>query len=156
MDNKVNIDSSKPPLRSEYFISKPYFKPFRDKGYIPKEPFTGPSFNGVHLLTKLGKNMKTKLFTPLQDAYHLRKEAIIVTIFDQLKNICQVEYSRHRPIPNNLNNIFACLTGMTSKTGKFPLKITLWILNNYYFGISYAELTLFVFFVLLDPYPLNS
>ena len=39
--------------------------------------------------------MKTKLVTPIQDAFYLRKRAIIETIFDQLKNIFQVEHSRN-------------------------------------------------------------
>ena len=71
-------------------------KLFGDKGYISKELFKELFSNGVHLITKLRKNMKTKLLTPLQDAYHLRKRAIIETTFDQLKNSCQVEPSRHR------------------------------------------------------------
>ena len=78
------------------FIRKLYGKLFEDKGYISKELFTELFSNGVHLITKLRKNMKTKLLTPLQDAYHLRKRAIIETTFDQLKNSCQVEPSRHR------------------------------------------------------------
>ena len=46
-------------------------KLFGDKGHISKELFTELFSNGVHLITKLRKNMKTKLLTPLQDAYHL-------------------------------------------------------------------------------------
>ena len=44
-------------------------------------------------------------WSPLEDAYHLGKRAVIETIFDQLKNICQIEHSRHRSIPNYLNNV---------------------------------------------------
>ena len=39
----------------------------------------------------------------------LEKRAIIETIFDQLKNICQVEHSRHRSVANYFNNIFSML-----------------------------------------------
>ena len=36
----------------------------------------------------------------------LEKEPSLKTIFDQLKNICQVEHSRHRSVANYFNNIF--------------------------------------------------
>jgi len=66
--------------------------------------------------------MKTKLVTPIQDAYHLRKRAIIETIFDQLKNICQVENSRHRSITNYFNNIITALIAYNFKDKKPSLK----------------------------------
>ena len=49
---------------------------------------------------QVGKNMKIKLFTPLQDTYHLGKRVGIATIFDQLKNISQTRNPRHRPVVN--------------------------------------------------------
>ncbi len=66
--------------------------------------------------------MKTKLVTPMADAYHLRKRAIIETIFDQLKNICQVEHSRHRSVANYFNNIFSALIAYNFKDRKPSLK----------------------------------
>lgn len=121
MITKGNVDDRK-PLRFKQFIRKLYGKLFGDKGYISKELFTELFSNGVHLITKLRKNMKTKLLTPLQDAYHLRKRAIIETIFDQLKNICQVEHSRHRSVANYFNNIFAALIAYNFKDKKPSLK----------------------------------
>jgi hypothetical protein len=53
--------------------------------------------------------MKTKLVTSIQDAFHLRKRAIIETIFDQLKNIFQVKHSRNCSQINCFNNIFSAL-----------------------------------------------
>jgi len=94
-----NTDDRK-PLQFKAFIKKLFGKLFGDKGYISKSLFTELFSNGIHLVTKLRKNMKTKLLTPMADAYHLRKRAIIETIFDQLKNICQVEHSRHRSVAN--------------------------------------------------------
>lgn len=121
MITKGNVDDRK-PLRFKQFIAKLYGKLFGDKGYISKELFTELFSNGVHLITKLRKNMKTKLLTPLEDAYHLRKRAIIETIFDQLKNICQVEHSRHRSVANYFNNIFASLIAYNFKEKKPSLK----------------------------------
>ncbi len=121
MITKGNVDDRK-PLRFKAFVKKLFGKLFGDKGYISKDLFTELFYNGVHLVTKLKKNMKTKLLTPVQDAYHLRKRAIIETIFDQLKNICQVEHSRHRSVANYFNNIFASLIAYNFKDRKPSLK----------------------------------
>ncbi|SIQ36767.1 Transposase DDE domain-containing protein [Chryseobacterium sp. RU37D] len=43
------------------------------------------------------------------DAYMLCKRANVETIFDQLKNICQVEHSRYRSVANYFNTIFFAL-----------------------------------------------
>ena len=72
MVTKANVEDRKPP-RGKCLIAKLYGKSFGDKTYLS--------------ITKFGKNMKTKLFTPLQGPYYLRKRAILETIFDQLKNI---------------------------------------------------------------------
>jgi len=121
MITKGNVDDRK-PLRFKTFIKKLFGKLFGDKGYISKSLFTELFSNGVHLVTKLRKNMKTKLLTPMIDAYHLRKRAIIETIFDQLKNICQVEHSRHRSVVNYFNNIFSALIAYNFKDKKPSLK----------------------------------
>ena len=53
--------------------------------------------------------MKAK---PLSDVEKvlLRKRAIIETVNDELKNICQVEHTRHRSIDNFLINVLGALT----------------------------------------------
>lgn len=66
--------------------------------------------------------MKTKLLTPIQDAFLLRKRAIIETIFDQLKNIFQVEHSRNRSQINYFNNIFSALIAYSFQEKKPSLK----------------------------------
>lgn len=58
----------------------------------------------------------------MMDAYHLRKRAIMETVFDQLKNIFQVEHSRHRSIANYFNNIFSALIAYNFKDKKPSLK----------------------------------
>ena len=80
MITKGNVDDRK-PLRFKAFIKKLFGKLFGDKGYISKDLFTELFSNGVHIITKLRKNMKTKLLTPMEDAYHLRKRAIIENYF---------------------------------------------------------------------------
>ena len=79
-----------------------------DKGYISKELFTSLYQQGLHLITKIKKNMKNK-FMLLEEKVLLRKRAIIETVNDQLKNISQIEHSRHRSIWNFAANILAGL-----------------------------------------------
>ena len=47
--------------------------------------------------------MKTSLMT-VADKVMLRKRAIIESVNDELKNIAQIEHSRHRSL-TNLNNV---------------------------------------------------
>ena len=117
-----NTDDRK-PLKIKHFIKKLFGKLFGDKGYILKQLFQDLFFQGVHLVTKLKKNMKTKTITPVMDAILLRKRAIIETIIDQLKNIFQIEHSRHRSPKNFLTNLFAALIAYNFTEKKPSLKI---------------------------------
>jgi hypothetical protein len=46
----------------------------------------------------------------LYDKIMLRKRSVIETINDQLKNICEIEHSRHRALHNFVMNLVAALT----------------------------------------------
>ena len=46
----------------------------------------------------------------LEDKILLRKRSVIETVNDELKNICQLEHSRHRSIHNFLMNVIATIT----------------------------------------------
>jgi hypothetical protein len=48
--------------------------------------------DNIYLITKLKKNMKNALML-IHDKTILRKRAIILTVNDQLKNICQIEHT---------------------------------------------------------------
>ena len=117
-----NVDDRK-PLKIERFIKKLWGKLYGDKGYIGKELFKNLFFKGVHLVTKLKKNMKSSTITPVMDAILLRKRAVCETIIDQLKNICQVEHSRHRSPKNFLTNLFSALIAYNFSDKKPSLKI---------------------------------
>ena len=84
---------------------KLFGKLFADKGYISQKLFEEllRTFN-VQLITGVRSNMKNKLM-PLMDKLLLRKRAISETIIDQLKNISQIEHSRHRSPVNFLVNL---------------------------------------------------
>ena len=81
-----------------------YGKPVGDKGYIGKRLFERPFVDGIQLITKLKSNMKGALMS-VSDKLLLRKRAIIETVDDELKNIAQVEHSRHRSFDNFVVNL---------------------------------------------------
>lgn len=49
---------------------------------------------------------------PLVDKLLLRKRAIIETINDRIKNIQQIEHTRHRSVINATVNVLAGLVGL--------------------------------------------
>ena len=77
-------------------LSKGIFgKLFGDKGYISSKISEKLLKKGLHLFTTIRNNIKQK-FMSLKDKILLRKRSIIETANDQLKNISQIEHSRHR------------------------------------------------------------
>ncbi len=104
---QANIDDRE-PLKSPRFTQKLSGKLYGDKGYISAK-LTEMLFNdGVHLITTIRNNMKNSLLT-LEDKILLRKRSVIETINDELKNICQVEHSRHRSFENFISNLISGL-----------------------------------------------
>ncbi|MDL2262160.1 IS982 family transposase [Bacteroidales bacterium OttesenSCG-928-I21] len=90
-------------------LSKNLFgKLYADKGYISSSLFEVLFNDGIHLVTGIRSNMKNRLMS-LRDRILLRKRSVIETINDELKNICQVEHSRHRGTANFLINLLAGL-----------------------------------------------
>jgi transposase len=87
-------------------------KLFGDRGYISQPLFEKLFHGGVQLVTRVKTNMKNRLL-PLLDKLLLRKRALIETIIDQLKNICQIEHSRHRGIPHYFTDVITALIAYT-------------------------------------------
>jgi DDE family transposase len=83
-------------------------KLFGDRGYISAALTQLLFEQGLHLITRLRKNMKDCLMH-LSDKLLLRKRAIIESIIDQLKNISQIEHSRHRSPLNFVVHLIAGL-----------------------------------------------
>lgn len=79
-----------------------------DKGYISRKLFERLFVDGIQLITKIKKNMKNCLMSA-SDKLLLRKRAVIETINDELKNMCQIEHSRHRSFGGFLTNLIAGL-----------------------------------------------
>lgn len=102
-----NVDDRE-PLKCMDLHKRIFGKLFGDKGYIRKDLFEQLFVDGVHLITKLRKNMKNALML-LHDRIMLRKRALIESVNDELKNICQVEHTRHRSFDNFIINLLSAL-----------------------------------------------
>jgi len=77
-----------------------------DKGEIIQWLLTPGNVDDINLVTKVRKNMKNSLMS-LYDKILLRKRAVIETVNDELKNICQIDHTRHRSVNNFPANLLA-------------------------------------------------
>lgn len=108
---QANVDDRSPLIAGE-MLKRIWGKLFGDKGYLSQQLFETLFVSGIHLITKIRKNMKN---TPMNinDKILLRKRAVIETVNDELKNICQIEHSRHRSVYNFFTNLLAGLIAYT-------------------------------------------
>lgn len=102
-----DVDDRK-PLEYKAFVEFIYGKLVADKGYIGKNLFERLFVDGIQLITKLRNNMKGALMN-ISDKLLNRKKAIIETVNDELKNIAQVEHTRHRSFENFVVNMLGAL-----------------------------------------------
>lgn len=126
-----NVDDRKPV---ESMTRRLWGKLFGDKGYISQALFEQLIDRGVKLITHARKNMKNKLMA-MEEKLLLRKRSLIETVNDQLKNVCQLEHTRHRSPVNFFVNLLAALIAYTQQpkkprmnfdlpTERLPLAIT--------------------------------
>lgn len=109
-----NIDDRRPVPK----LTKRLFgKMFGDLGYLSEPLKILLREQNLELITKLKKNMKNQ-FLNLSDKLLLRKRAIIESVFDQLKNISQIEHTRHRSFWNFLVNLAAGLIAYSLREKK--------------------------------------
>ena len=89
---------------------------YGDKGYLSKlfEQFYQ---QGLKLVTKLKKNMKSKLM-PLQEKYQLMKRGIIESVNDILMTVQDLEHTRHRSPVNALAHMTAALIAYNYRSEK--------------------------------------
>ena len=83
-------------------------KLFGDKGYISGEIAMKLFKRGLTLFTTLRNKMKNKLMS-MKDKILLRKRVLVETVNDQLKNISQLEHTRHRSIGNFFVNALGAI-----------------------------------------------
>lgn len=102
-----NVDDRQ-PLKDKTFHKKVFGKIFADRGYIGKDLFEKLFVDGIHLVTKIKKNMKNCLMH-IYDKLLLRKRAVVESVNDILKNQCQIEHTRHRSFDNFITNLISGL-----------------------------------------------
>lgn len=102
-----NVDDRE-PLRNKSFIEQIFGKLVGDKGYISKDLFSKLFIDGIQLITKLKSRMKGQIMS-VSDKVLLRKRALIETINDELKNMAQIEHTRHRSVVGFTVNLMAGL-----------------------------------------------
>lgn len=102
-----NVDDRQ-PLKNKTFHDKVFGKIFADRGYIGKDLFEKLFVDGIHLVTKIKKNMKNALMH-IYDKILLRKRAVVESVNDILKNQCQIEHTRHRSFDNFITNLISGL-----------------------------------------------
>lgn len=105
---KGNVDDRN-PKHIKKMTEELFGKMYADKGYISKALWQMLFGDGIQLFTKLKKNMKGHIME-LRDKILLRKRAIIESVNDELKNMCQVEHTRHRSINGFIMNMLSALT----------------------------------------------
>jgi hypothetical protein len=117
-----NMDDRRPLLR---LVRGLFGKLFGDKGYISASLAQRLLLDhGLRLITNLRKNMRNVLM-PLSDKLLLRKRALIESINDQLKNVCQIEHTRHRSPLNFLVHLLAGLIAYCHQPKKPSLQFNL-------------------------------
>lgn len=115
-----NVDDRRPVPR---LVRRLFGKLFGDRGYISQalaeQLFTT---QGLVLMTKVRKNMRERLLAHT-DKLLLRKRALIESVNDQLKNVCQIEHSRHRSPYNFLVHLLAGLVAYCHQPKKPSLHL---------------------------------
>ena len=108
---QANVDDRE-PLKNRNFVNSLKGKLYADKGYVSKELTELLFVDGLHLITNIRNNMKNVLME-MRDKILLRKRSVIETVNDELKNMCQIEHSRHRSFGNFITNLISGLIAYT-------------------------------------------
>ena len=115
-----NTDDRKPVVE---LLQDLFGKVFADKGYVSKPLMKElQAEHNVMLLAKPRRNMKNDLML-LQDKLLARKRALVETVIDQLKNISQIEHSRHRSPANFCVNLICGLIAYSHQPKKPSLHL---------------------------------
>lgn len=103
-------------------VNRVWGKLFGDKGYLSQSLSECLLRQDLQLITKVRKNMKQRLLSVF-DKLLLRKRAVMESVIDQLKNISQIEHSRHRSVTNFIVNVLAGLIAYSWREKKPSLNI---------------------------------
>jgi len=115
-----NTDDRKPVPR---LLQALFGKVFADRGYVAQSLAQHLlQAYGITFFAKPRRKMKNQLMG-LTDKLLARKRSIIESILDQLKNISQIEHSRHRSPVNFLVNLLCGLIAYAHQPKKPSLRL---------------------------------
>ncbi len=122
-----NSDDRRPVPK---LVKRLFGKLFGDKGYLSQALFELLWEHGVQLITKIKSTMKNRLMD-MADKLWQRQRAVIESIIDQLKNVSQIEHTRHRSLANFMVNVVCGLIAYSHQ----PKKPSLHLFGNTEFAI---------------------
>lgn len=115
-----NVDDRKPVST---LLKGCFGKVFADRGYVSKALASKLyEDHGIEFFAKPRRNMKNHLMR-WYDKLLSRKRAMVESVIDQLKNISQIEHSRHRSPVNAWVNLISGLIAYCHQPKKPTLKI---------------------------------
>ncbi len=98
-----NVDDRKPLCDMTDGL---FGKLFADKGYLARWLTELLDKRGIDVITKVRKNMKPVARSDF-DAAVLKQRSLIETVINELKNLCQIEHTRHRSPINFAVNLLS-------------------------------------------------
>lgn len=115
-----NVDDREPvPALVKGLLGKLY----GDKGYISQSLFDELLSQGVQWVTGIRKNMKNRLME-VWDKLMLRKRSLIESVNHQLKNVFQLEHTRHRSVFNGFVNMVCAIIAFVLHPNKPSLRVS--------------------------------
>ncbi len=106
----VNVADNNPKVLS-FLLSGLKGKCYGDRGYL-SSIYEELLEEGLHLITKVRRNMKNRLLT-LSDKANFLKRGSIEAVNDILMAECDIDQTRHR---NRMNALAQILSGLTAYT----------------------------------------
>lgn len=103
-----------------------------DKGYLSKKLQEHlEKEHDIKLITKVRKNMKQPAYSE-HEQYLLKKRGLVETVFDELKNLFQIQHTRHRSITGFIGNLISGLIAycLTPKKPKMCKALSAGFMNN--------------------------
>ena len=114
-----NVDDRK----ALYTLKKDIFGSiYADRGYVSEPLKLSLMKHGIRLITRQRKNMKPVRLSPF-DSVMLKCRSLIETVNDQLKNLSQIEHTRHRSVFNFTVNLMAGIIAYCLQPKKPSIKI---------------------------------
>jgi transposase len=115
-----NVDDRKPVA---FPCRKLFARVYADKRYVAQWLVDLLRARQMDFITKVRKNMRPVQHTPFDQAL-LKRRSLIETVFDELKNLCQVEPTRHRSHANFIVNLMSGIVSLTAScqiNRRYPL-----------------------------------